>query len=231
MAATASATAAAVPRDWLTVDKAAQIGPADYGDPQASPAPPVVPTAPSPFGLPVPVTAPDGGGALYDGGGAGAWPALPGSGDGRTWQDRGDGYPQGVYETTIPQTRGSGFWNVAQPLQTYDHLSQVTDTAGWFLNPPNDRVSDRNTFGQANPDNNPTWYPYSENAVTAHLAIRAAPYTADAPAAGSPGFGNGALPDWIMSGGQGNTAYETPAPPPSAAAAAVAVADPAAGWA
>lgn len=229
--ATRSATASAVPADWLPVDNDPQIGPATYGDPKESPAPAVVPTAQSPLPLAVPVTAPDGGGAVYDGDGAGAWPALPGGGDGRTWLDRGDGFPQGEYETEAPHTGAPGMWADAKPLQTFDHLSQHVDTAGWDQTVPNDRVSSRNTFGQANELNNPTWYGYSENPALAHLAIVAGPLTTDDPQAGTPGFGNGGLPDWSMTGGQGNTAYQTPAPPPAAAAAAVSVPDPAAGWA
>lgn len=234
MSATASATASAVPRDWLTVDTTAAergYGPASYGDPQASPPPLPVPTAPSPFPPPAPVTAPDAGGYLYDSDGEGAWPALPEAGDGRTWTDRGDGFPQGLQAATAPRTDAPGMWAGDQPLQTYDYLSQHVDGAGWIQNVPNGRVSERRTFGQGNPLNNPTWYGYSENPALAHLAIAAGPLTADQPATGTPGFSVGALPDWTMTGGQGNTAYDTPAPPPVSAVSAVPVSDPAAGWA
>lgn len=229
--ATRSATASAVPQDWLPVDTIPQIGPASHGDPQASPLAPVVPTADSPLPPPVPVTAPYGGGSLYDGEGEGAWPALPGGGNGLVALDRGDGFPQGIYETTAPAADGPGMWNAAQPLQTYDEVSQATDTHGWMQNVPNGRVSSRNTFGQANPGNNPTWPGYGENPALAHLAIAAGPLTADENQFGTPGFSNGALPDWSQLGGQGNTAYETPAPPPASQAASVSVPDPAAGWA
>lgn len=229
--ATQSATSSAVPGDWLPVDTEPQIGPAEFGDPKASPAPPVVPTAASPLPVASPVTAPDGGAGLFDGEGGGAWPALPQSGDGRTWIERGDGFPQGLYETEAPRTSGPGMWNNAQPLQTYDHLSQHVDTSGWDQTVPNDRQSARNTFGQANPGNNPTWYGYGENPALAHLAITASPLTADEPQAGTPGFANGALPDWTMTGGQGNTAYDTPAPPPTSPVSAGAVPDPAGGFA
>ena len=234
MSATASATASAVPHDWLTVDQTAAqrgYGPAEYGDPMASPAPPVVPTAVNPLGPGAPVTAPGAPGTMYDGDGSGAWPALPGSGDGRIWLDRGDGFPQGLFETQAPNTDGPGMWNDSVPYQTWDALSQHTDTAGWAQNVPNGRQSARNTFGQSNPLNNPTWYGYGENPALAHLAISAVPYTADVPAGRSPGFSNGQLPDWTATGGQGSTAYETPAPPPASAAPATAVFDPAAGWA
>lgn len=231
MSATASATANAVPQDWLTVDNRAQIGPASYGDPKASPAPPVVPTAPSPLPPGTPVTAPDGGAPTYDGNGEGAWPALPAEGDGRTWLDRGDGFPQGLLESQAPHTNAPGMWASTEPLQTYDYLSQHVNEQGWNQNVPNGRVSARNTFGQANPANNPTWYGYGENPALAHLAIGAAPLTVDPAQAGTPGFSNGDLPVWDQMGGQGNTAYDTPAPPPSSAAPLVSVADPAAGWA
>lgn len=228
--ATGSATAAAAVTDWLQVDKSAQIGPASYGQP-GSPAPPVVPTAASPLPLPAPVTAPDAGDPFYDGNGAGAWPALPATGDGRVWLDRGDGFAQGTDEATEPQTRGAGYWNDTEPLQTYDYLSQNKDSAGWNQTVPNNRVSSRNTFGQLNPGNAPTWYGYGENAVQAHLAITAGPLTPDAPVDGTPGFLNGGLPVWDMSGGQGSTAYTAPAPPPFASAGAAAVPDPGARWA
>jgi len=232
--ATTSATASAVPQDWLTVDTtAAQRGykPAEYGDPATDPAPPVVPTLPSPLGTATAPAAPDSGGLLYESDGAGAWPALPLSGNGLTALDRGDGFPQGLYETTLPRTDAPGMWAASEPLQTYDALSQHTDALGWQQNVPNDRVSARNTFGQANPDNNPTWYGYGENPALAHLAIAAAPLTADAPSAGTPGFSNGGLPDWTALGGQGNIAYQTPAPPPAGQVPAVSAPDPAAGWA
>lgn len=229
--ATRSATRPAAATDWLPIDTSAQIGPAEFGDPSASPAPPVVPTAPNPLPLQPAVIADGYAGQAYDGDGYGAWPSLPESGDGRTWLDRGDGFPQGELETEAPHTGAPGMWAGAQPLQTYDHLSQNTDTSGWDQTVPNDRVASRNTFGQVNPDNNPTWYGYTENPVQAHLAIGAAPFTVDEYAAGTPGFGNGALPVWDQSGGQGNTAYETPGPAPVTAAAAVSVADPGAGWA
>lgn len=225
-----SATAAAAPGDWLAVDTAAQIGPAAYGQPGSEPAP-VVPTAPSPLPPPVPVTAPDGGALVYDGDGQGAWPSLPLEGDGRTWLDRGDGYPQGQIESTAPRTNAPGMWADEADHQTYDHLSQHVDASGWDQTVPNDRVASRRTFGQANPDNNPTWYGYGENPALAHLAIGAAPLTVDPYTAGTPGFANGALPDWTMTGGQGNTAYDTPAPPPVSQVAAALVPDPAAGWA
>lgn len=234
MAATASATASAVAPDWLQVDASAAargFGPAEYGDPATDPPAAVVPSAASPLPPGRAPLAPDAPGTQGDGDGAGAWPSLPASGDGRTWRDRGDGFPQGLYETEAPRTDAPGMWAASQPLQTYDHLSQHVDTAGWDQTVPNDRVSARNTFGQANPDNNPTWYGYSENAVQAHLAIVAGPLTPDAPAFGTPGFSAGQLPDWSALGGQGSTAYDTPAPPPSASAAAVSVADPAGGWA
>lgn len=225
------AVSPALPPGWLPVDTSAQIGPADFGDPAASPAPPVVPTAPNPLPLQAPVVADGYAGQVYDGDGAGAWPALPESGDGRTWTDRGDGFPQGLYDTEAPHTDAPGMWNSAQPLQTYDHLSQHTDTAGWDQTVPNDRVAARNTFGQVNPDNNPTWYGYTENPAISHLAIGAADYTVDEYANGTPGFSQGALPVWTQNGGQGNTAYTTPGPAPTTSAPVTAAADPAAGWA
>lgn len=232
--ASASATQDATPQDWLTVDETAAqrgFGPAQYGEPSASPPTPVVPTAVSPLPPGAPVTAPDAPGAVYDSDGEGAWPSLPRSGDGRTAVDRGDGFPQGEYETTLPRTSAPGMWAGTEPLQTFDMLSQHTDTEGWQQNVPNARVSARNTFGQANPVNNPTWYGYGENPALAHLAITAAPLTVDEPEFGTPAFGQGALPDWSQTGGQGNTAYSTPAPPPVTSPAASTAADPAAGWA
>jgi hypothetical protein len=231
VSATASATATAVPQDWLSVDETPQLGPASYGDPKTDPPPAVVPTAVSPLGPGAPVTAPNAGGVVYDSDGDGAWPALPDGGSGLVALDRGDGFPQGLYETQIPRTNAPGMWAGSEPLQTYDHLSQHTDTSGWDQTVPNGRVSARNTFGQANPGNAPTWYGYGENPALAHLAIAAAPLTPDLPSAGTPGFSVGDLPVWAMTGGQGSTAYDTPAPPPSMAAAAVSAPDPAAGWA
>jgi hypothetical protein len=231
---TASATAPAVPQDWLQVDTtAAERGykPAQYGDPATDPAPPVVPVTPSPLPPGTPVTAPDAGGVVYDSDGEGAWPALPEGGDGRTWIDRGDGFPQGAYETTAPRTSAPGMWAGAEPLQTYDYVYQSTDSEGWRQNVPNGRQSARNTFGQGNPGNNPTWYGYGENPALAHLAITAVPLTPDAAVYGTPGFSEGGLPDWAQTGGQGNTAYDTPAPPPTASAQPVSALDPAAGWA
>jgi hypothetical protein len=229
--ATRSSTSAAVPRDWLPVDTTPQIGPAEFGDPAASPPVPVVPAGPSPLPLQPAVVADGYAGQAYDGDGFGAWPALPESGDGRTWLDRGDGFPQGLLEAEPPHAGGPGMWNSAQPLQTYDHLSQHTDTSGWDLTVPNDRVAARNTFGQENPDNNPTWYGYSENVPMPRGAIGAAPFTVDQYASGTPGFSEGGLPVWDQSGGQGNLAYSTPGPAPTTSAAPAAAGDPAAGWA
>lgn len=231
MTATVSATASAVAPDWLQVDSGAQVGPASYGTPAAPPAAPAVPVSPSPLPPPSPVGAPAAGGTLPDSEGEGAWPSLPGGGDGRAWLDRGAGLPQGTFETTVPNGDGAGFWSHAQDLQTYDALSQHTDTEGWDQNVANDRVSQRLSSGQSNPQNNPTWYASAENPALAHLAIGAVPFTEDVPVAGTAGFSAGALPDWAATGGQGNTAYEAPAPPPVTQAAASSVPDPAARWA
>lgn len=234
MAVTTSATGSAVPRDWLAVDQSAAargFGPAAYGDPKVSPPAPVVPSPASPLGAALAPVPDDAREVIYDGDGSGAWPALAAGWYGTIPLDRGEGFPQGILAAQIPNGDQLGVWNTTEPLQTYDMLSQHVNGEGWIENVPNDRVSARLTFGQANELNNPTWYPYSENPAHVRLARTGQGYTADPYQHGSPGFSNGALPDWAMSGGQGNTAYETPPPPPAGQNAAAFSADPAGGWA
>lgn len=206
--------------DWLTVDTTAAqagYGPASYGDPATDPVAPSVPTGVSPLGAEDPQWAPAGEQVSPGPEGAGAWPSVPPDWNaGQYPVYRGDGPAQGVAEAELPHTGATGMWSNAEQLQTFDALSQHTTTTGWDVNVPNDRTSARNTWGQANPGNNPTWPPTAEGPAQAHLAIGAVPITADY-GNGTPGVANGGLPDWAPTGSQGSIAYETPAPPQAAA--------------
>jgi hypothetical protein len=215
--AVTAAAGQAVTGDWLAVDTTAAqrgYGPARTPGPGGNAGTPV-PMPASPLAVESPEYAPDADEVVYSSGGAGPWPRLPDAG---TAADQPAQRPsgtehQGVMAATVPQSRGGGWWAGTEDLQTWDAVAQATDTHGWAQNIPNDRVSARRTSGQANPLNNPAWYGYGENPVLGHLAVRGVALTADPGAPGTPGIGQGALPDWAMTGGQGSTAYETPAPP------------------
>lgn len=234
------ATTSAVP-GWLTVDStAAQAGyhTAQYGYP-ATPVPPVpvVPTANNPIPADNPQYVTDSPGYQYDSEGVGAWPSLPSV---NAWDEplqRPTGPAQGVTETLLPSESGAyshpGAWAYTESMETYDATTQSTNTEGWFQNIPYIRTSHRNQWGQHNPENNPTWYPYSERPVRGRPAVTATGFTPDVAQFGTPGFVNGSLPVWSMTGGQGNTAYQTPGPPASNSNSQQqpTVADPTAGWA
>lgn len=202
------AVPAAVSPDWLDVDTAPVIGPAQYGSPQAAPAAPPVPTA-APQVEPGSTPQPPAAGVMHvspDG----AWPILTQGGllpQGPV--DRGDGGPQRADLAEMPGAPAPGMWAAAEPLQTYDAVAQSTDTHGWLQNVPNDRVSERRTFGQDNAANHEWWWDPAENPALAHTAITATDITSD-------GFygSDGTLPDmWVPEGE--SFAYDTPAPPAS----------------
>lgn len=238
MTATSSAVpgvlSSAVSSDWLSVDSsAAQKGevPAEYGYPRTDAPVTPVPTVDSGLPQQVPPAAPPSPGYLNVGEeGTDPVPTQYGLGA-QGYVDRGSSSPQGELETTLPQTDGSGYWGYTEPLQTYDEVSQSTDTAGWMQNVPNNRVSARNTWGQWNPVNSPTdqWEP-SENAVQAHLAISSPGYTSDPGAPGVIGVEYGQLPDWTVEASDPYD-YGTPSPAAGIPAPTEYAPDPAAGWA
>ncbi len=210
-----AAVKSALSGSWLTdVTSAAQAGygPAQVpGPPDNSPVP-VVSTSPNPLTTEAPVS-PDGG-YEYDTGRAGAWPSVPAGGWLTGPVQRQLGPRERQRHGVLPQAAGGGFWNGDLELATSDQQSQVTDSAGWAQNAPNGRMSSRLTFGQSNPLNNPAWFTSAERPAQAHTAIGAVPLTVYDTVPGTPGYASGDLPDWSMTGGQGNTAYETPGPPP-----------------
>ena len=190
MANTKSAVGSAVPSalntNWLTVDTSAAqrgSGPAKYGYPGTEPAP-VVPVADNPLPTDEPDYTTPSGTYQVDSEGWGAWPSVP---ENLPWGtryplQRPQGPPQGLTETLEPSGGAYGYkgaWARVEPLQTYDYLSQHKDQYGWIQNVPNDRTSHRNTWGQANPENNPTWAPYGERPVRTRPARLAAPFTPD----------------------------------------------------
>ena len=214
--ATASATSSAVTGDWLPVDKTAQIGPAVYGDPDEDNPAPSVPTAAQAFIPADDVYSPAGEDVMYEGDGSGPWTSLPKGGlvpQGPVERPFGT-ERQGIREAANPDPAISGFFNNSQGHQTYDQVYQQTDTEGWEVNTPAERVSDRWQMGQLNPDNSPTWYSYTENPALSHLAQTATDVSSDAGVDGAYGIADGSLPDWggLYDSG-GNTAYETPGPP------------------
>jgi len=229
-----SAVQPAVSPDWLQVDtSAAQKGeaPASYGYPRSDAPQTPVPTVDSGLPQDYAPSAPDSPAYLNVGeAGENPVPTMYGL-DAQGVIDRAWSSPQGELETTLPQTEGSGFWAGSEPLQTYDHLSQHTDTAGWDQTVPNNRVSARNTWGQWNPVNSPTdqWEP-SENAVQAHLAITSPGFTSDPGQPGVIGVEYGSLPDWTVEASS-PYAYETPSPAAGVPAPTQYAPDPAAGWA
>lgn len=218
---TSSANTAVQPalnQDWLTIDTtAAQAG---YG-PAVPPGPDqdtpvVVPEGQGPLNPEAPVRVPSAAGWQYDPEGEGPWPYLPDGGlvPQPPIQRQQDGVPQGGQESLVPPNAFPGQWNSYNAaFPGYDAQSQVTDSEGWKQNVPTGRVASWNTFGQSNPDNNPTWYPFGERPVQPHYAITASDFTSGT-VEGVPGITNGSLPEWNLLGGQGNTAYETPGPPP-----------------
>lgn len=207
----------AVSSDWLSVDTTAAErgwGPAQIPgpDPDKSPVVPQQESELSPSPLP---RVPASSGYQYEPEGEGPWPyVLEGNAYDYPIQRPQGGLPQGGMESELPITHAPGPWTGVEPLQTYDARSQSTDTLGWRQNVPNDRISYRNTYGQANPLNNPTWYGYSENPVEAHLAVVGTDTTVDDAPLGIAGIANGSLPDYEYLGPQGNTVYNTPGPPP-----------------
>jgi hypothetical protein len=223
MASTTSSTNAAVTpavtSDWLTIDTTAAqagFGPARPPGPDTSTAP-VVPVGQSPLDPQQPVKVPASEGFQYEPEGVGPWPYVPDYGNAFDYQIQReqDGLPQGGLEALLPGNEFPGQWNSYNGNYAgYDALSQATDTAGWKQNVPTGRNASRNTFGQSNPDNNPTWYPFGVRPVQPHFAVTASDFTAGT-VEGTPGITYGTLPDWSQTGGQGNTAYETPGPPPT----------------
>jgi hypothetical protein len=238
--AVGTAVPSAVNDDWLTIDTTAAergSGPAEYGYPSPGPGAPVVPTGTNPLPLDSPELAPDSDGYQVDPEGDGAWPVLPDVYNG--WQapiQRQQGPSQGTFESTAPSSGSfgySGAWGRVEPLQTWDYVYQSTDNEGWRQNITNDRSSSRRTWGQTNPGNVPTWYAYGERPVRSKMAITSAPFTSDSGQFGVIGSSDGSLPSWAMTGGQGNTSYETPGPPSTSSVAQQmqSSADPAASWA
>lgn len=235
-----SAVTSAVNSDWLKIDTTAAergYGPAQYGYPAQAPTAPTVPVGVNPLPIDTPEYAADSDSYQVDNEGIGAWPYLPDVYN--AWDapiQRQQGQPQGQYETTAPSEGAYGYmgaWSNVDDHGTYDYVYQSTDTEGWIQNIGNNRTSHRRTWGQANPLNNPTWYPYSENAVRTRPARLGAAFTADQGDFGVIGASNGSLPNWAMTGGQGNISYETPGPPtttPVAQQNSYSV-DPAGGWA
>jgi hypothetical protein len=213
--ATQSATSSAV--DWLTVDTTGQIGPAVYGDPnEANPAP-KVPTAPQQY---IPADedySPAGEDVMYEGDGSGPWTSLPHGGlVPQAPVERPVGAErQGSRATANPKTDGSGFYDNQNSYALSDQVYQQTDTEGWEVNAPYaGRTSTRNLYGQLNPDNNPTWYDYTENPVQSKLAVTATDISSDQGVDGAYGIANGDLPPWgSLADSGGNTAYVTPGPP------------------
>lgn len=222
----ASATSAASPAvspavssDWLKIDTTAAqagYGPAEVPGPDTDTVPDV-PTPQNPLAPEGTVAVPAIEAWLYDPENAGPWPSVPSEGNAGEMpiQRPEGGLPQGGSESLSPQLHAPGMWASAVPLAGYDAQSQVTDNAGWFQNVPTGRTASWNTFGQANPENNPTWPDFGERPVQPHLAITAVDLTSDSGATGTPGIADGSLPDWTATGSQGNTVYETPGPPPT----------------
>ncbi len=232
--ATGSAVSPAVSSDWLTVDTTAAqagYGPATPPGPENTP-PPAVPTPASPLAA-EPVRVPAAEGYQYEPEGEGPWPYVPEEGNANEWpiQRPQGGLPQGGDQSLLPKTNAPGMWADSVSYAGYDAQSQATDSAGWFQNIPDGRSAARNTFGQANPGNNPTWYPFGERPVRPHLAITAVDLTSDDGSAGTPGIADGSLPDWSATGGQGNTAYETPGPPPTSQPVSTGTLIDSSGWA
>lgn len=222
MASTSSATntavTPAVSSDWLNIDTTAAA--AGYG-PARSPGPdqdtaPVVPAGQSPLAPDEAVQVPAAEGYQYDPEGAGPWPFVPQDWNTGQWaiQRQQGGVPQGGLESLLPQNDFPGQWNTYNGnYPGFDAMSQATDSTGWKQNVPTGRNASRNTFGQSNPDNNPTWYDFGERPVMPHFAVTSADFTQSDGGVVAPGIGYGNLPDWSQMGGQGNTAYETPGPP------------------
>jgi len=126
----------------------------------------------------------------------------------------------GTYRTEhVPMPRSPGWWRRTVAMQTWNRQSQVTDTAGWQQNVPNDRRDLIQDQGQDAGGYDPKWLPYSERPLRAKFAAEAYPILD--PAGGwTP---QGALPDMAAMGGQGNYGYTAPpdpvvnvAPPPAA---------------
>lgn len=216
----ASAVGPALDSGWLKVDTtAAQVGygPAEVPGPDTGQAA-TVPAPASPLLPDQPAYVTPAGGEQYSPEGAGPWPFVPSEGNAGEWpiQRPEGGVPQGGAESLLPATNAPGMWNTYNGAYPgFDLQSQATDAAGWKVNTPTGRAASRNTWGQANPANNPTWPPFGERPVMPHLAIAAVDLTADDGAAGTPGIAYGGLPDWTATGGQGNTVYETPGPAPT----------------
>lgn len=220
MASTTSATNTAVTpavnSGWLTIVTSGAVNypPATPPGPDVDTVTPV-PVGQSPLDPGQPIAVPASEGFQYDPEGVGPWPYVPEYGNAFDYaiQREQDGLPQGGLESLLPANDFPGQWNTYNGnYPGFDALSQTVDNAGWKQNIPTGRDASWNTFGQANPDNTPTWYDFGERPVMPHFAVTSADFT-QSDGVGTPGVGYGNLPDWSQLGGQGNTAYETPGPP------------------
>jgi len=110
----------------------------------------------------------------------------------------------------VPVPDSPGWWRRVMTGQTFNRQAQVTDSAGWAISAPNDRVNFNQDQGQNANGYDPFVIPYAERPLKANFAAEAYPLEGGVP--GPYGL-DGALPDMTGLGGQGNFAYTSPPDP------------------
>jgi hypothetical protein len=215
--ATSGAVQPLLSTDWLKVDTKANSG--SGTTPQVNPGAtlpnPQVPLVDPVIPFDQPNVAPVSDGTLYDGQNWGdAWPTFS--------QGQWTQGPAQTPEADIPDQPENMALDLTGPgtvrvtlnqYAGYNAQAQVTDNAGWKVNTPSGRSSQRKLLGANGVGYEDQWYQTASRPVPARFAKVAVPNNSPE---GTPGVLNGAtLSNFadINYGGSGNVAYSTPAPP------------------
>lgn len=214
----AGAVQPALSNDWLTIDSDANTG--SGRTPQVNPGGdvpnPTVPTPDHAIAPDSPDFAPASDEFLYSPGHwAGAWPTFTQGewtkGPVQTPQGNIHGEPD-PYANNLAKKTGT----VRVTQDSYagsDAHSQMTDTNGWMVNTPSGRSATRKILGANGVGYEDFWFDTAERPTPKRFAQVAVPNTSPD---GTFGVLNGAtLPNYadVATGGPGNIAYATPAPP------------------
>jgi hypothetical protein len=217
----AGAVQPALSGDWLNIDSAANSGSGrvpqvNTGGDLPNPAVPTVDHAIAPD---APDIAPASDEILYaNSHWADAWPTFTQGdwtkGPAQTPQGNIHGEPD-PYENQLAHKTGTVRVDISE-YAGYNAQAQVTDTHGWKVNAPSGRSSTRTLIGANGVGYENQWYQTAERPTPKRFAQVAVPNNSPD---GTPGVLNGAtLPNYadLSTGGPGNIAYSTPAPPQTA---------------
>lgn len=192
---------------------AGTANPGRSGPPQGTPAPPIPPTGSVPL---VDLSGGEDGDTQAAAYGYSAPMAPFDSSAGAPFAPSGPIADTHCYDTGgtarkehVPVPRSPGWFRLTLRGQTFNRQAQVTDTAGWDQNVPNDRTNLDEIQGQNANGYDPFVIPYSERPVRANFAATPYPVNAEGGVYGV----DGALPNMAGLGGQGNFGY-TPPPDP-----------------